>query len=460
VAVIDDGIDVLHEAFLDAGGKSRIVGVWDQRDRSGTPPPGFKLGTYHDADAIAGYIEKQEVPNALGRDPDGHGTHVASIAVGRAAGDFAGGVAPEAQLLFVIADPRDPIGYSTEHVAALNFISQEADRLGKPVVVNVSQGMNAGAHDGRSLLEKGFENFSDFGSKPGRVIVKSAGNAGSANGHAAIQLTAGSTEEVTWRRAKDPNWEYDRLEFWWNSGDTYRFTLVAPSGDESQPADVRQPTVGGMFGDCNYRLQLVRRNQFNGDSQLLVEVGSDDTTNEGRVPAGDWTLRITHVDGPGNVPMDGWIERGPVPASVFQPPHVSPRGSLSVPGTARNVITVGAINVAKDDTITATKFTSLGPTRDGRNKPDVSAPGANVLAAKSGTSSGAFADDGTSMAAPFVAGAVALLLSRTVAKGDPWPTSAQVCPVLRQKTRIRNVAWHPAQGFGVVDVTALLAAFD
>src|SRR5262249_50032974 len=86
VAVIDDGIDVLHQAFLDGNGTSRIVGVWDQRDRSGTPPPGFNFGTYHDAAAIAGYVEQQAVPEALGRDADGHGTHVASIAVGRTAG--------------------------------------------------------------------------------------------------------------------------------------------------------------------------------------------------------------------------------------------------------------------------------------------------------------------------------------------------------------------------------------
>ena len=45
-----------------------------------------------------------------------------------------------------------------------------------PVVVNISQGMNAGAHDGRSALELGFEHFSDGGRMPGRVVVKSAGN--------------------------------------------------------------------------------------------------------------------------------------------------------------------------------------------------------------------------------------------------------------------------------------------
>lgn len=460
VAVIDDGIDVLHQAFLDEKGESRIVGVWDQRDTSGLPPKGFDFGTYHDATAIAGYVKTQQVPASLGRDPDGHGTHVASIAVGRPAGQFTGGVAPEAQLLFVIADPRNPLGYSVEHVAALNFIAKVADESNKPVVVNVSQGMNAGPHDGRSPLEQGFENFLGLGGKAGRVIVKSAGNAGSANAHAGIQIAAGTNAKVQWKRSKDPNWEYDRLEFWWSQKDTYEFVLVSPSGNRSAQVTIRNPTVNGMVGNCPYRLQFVRRYQFNGDSQLVIEIGSADG-NTGQVPKGNWTLEIKHVEGPGNLPMDGWIERGPLPASEFLPKYANSAKSLTVPGTAPNVITVGAIEVGEDDSISDTDYTSLGPTRDGRNKPDISAPGTNVVAARSGTSDEAFADNGTSMAAPFVTGAVALLLSRAVAnKMDPLLSSAQICPVLQEQTRNRNTLWNPAQGFGVIDVAALLAAFE
>jgi len=42
VAIIDDGIDVLHEAFLDAAGRSRIIGIWDQTDTDGPPDPAVK----------------------------------------------------------------------------------------------------------------------------------------------------------------------------------------------------------------------------------------------------------------------------------------------------------------------------------------------------------------------------------------------------------------------------------
>jgi hypothetical protein len=62
IAIIDDGIDVLHKAFLDANGNSRIVGVWDQTASAGTPPRGFSYGTFHDAAAIAGYLKAGAVP--------------------------------------------------------------------------------------------------------------------------------------------------------------------------------------------------------------------------------------------------------------------------------------------------------------------------------------------------------------------------------------------------------------
>ena len=92
---------------------------------------------------------------------------MASIATGRKVGAFAGGVAPEAKILVVIADGQSPTGYSKSHVDALNFIDQIATQMNLPTVVNVSQGMNAGAHDGRSMLEVAFDAFSGGGENPG-----------------------------------------------------------------------------------------------------------------------------------------------------------------------------------------------------------------------------------------------------------------------------------------------------
>jgi subtilisin family serine protease len=87
--------------------------------------------------------------------------------------------------------------------------------------------------------------------------------------------------------------------------------------------------------------------------------------------------------------------------------------TVGSPGCAKTVITVGA--TTKSDQVAS--FSSRGPTSDGRTKPDVCFPGANIVACRaSGTSMGTPIDawytsaSGTSMATPHATGACALLL--------------------------------------------------
>jgi subtilisin family serine protease len=104
-------------------------------------------------------------------------------------------------------------------------------------------------------------------------------------------------------------------------------------------------------------------------------------------------------------------------------------------------------------------FSSFGPTRNGQDdRPDLCAPGVQVTAAESGSSNGVLAADGTSMAAPHVAGAVALVLSQAVERNAPWPTASQVRGLLRRNTKFGNTYWDRGQGYGVLDVKKLLEA--
>lgn len=449
VAIVDAGIDVLHETFLDANGKSRVIGIWDQQDNNqpASPPSGFSFGRFHTQAQIASYVAAKTVPASL-KDAAGHGTHVASIAAGRKVGNFiAGGVAPDAQLLIVISKGDQPTGYSDAHVAALSFIDQMAESLKKPVVVNLSQGMNAGAHDGKSALETAFDEFANGGRKPGRVVVKSAGNERGKRGHSKLTVPQGGADKLGWKCP--PQSSRVQIELWWSSANKYKFQLRSPSGDLSEWVDRANPATKGAA--TKFQMNFVERHPDNGDSLLKIVVDNAYSPTES-----EWKLTIAAVQVPAQGDIHAWVERGGYAPTEFTN-HDSEEMTLSIPGTSHSVITVAAIDA--NDPIMVGDFSSYGPTRDNREKPDIAAPGVQVKAACRDTVNDVIVMDGTSMAAPHVTGAIALLLSKMVRAGGPIPTASQIGAVLRQKTSNYSSRWDRGQGYGVLDVAALLDAF-
>lgn len=475
IAVIDDSIDILHQAFLDDNGSSRILGVWDQTDKRNEGVLGFEYGKFYSQDVITEYITQSSantsisiIPPKLGRNGLIHGTHVASIAAGRKVGAFAGGVAPDAKLLIIIPGNSGSIGYSKSFIDALSFIDKFAEQkeVNLPVVVNVSQGMNAGAHDGKSALEAAFDAFSGSGRKAGRVVVKSAGNERNQSGHAKVTLLSGSQEELKWLRNKGAGFT-ERIEMWWSSADEFRFRLrepldplaktAKPTPEWSEWIGTTNPKSSAVFSNGGpYCLTYTKRHIDNGDSLLEIELGQD---VDAAAPAGvgEWLLEIESIDIRNNGEIHCWIERGQGgPPTTFRS-HASEEMTLSIPGTAETVITVGAIDASKPIRVGA--FSSYGPTRDNKQKPQVCAPGINVLAASAGTGTDVISDSGTSMAAPHVAGAIALLLSRASKTGRALNAN-QISKAICQKTQNDNRIWDRGQGYGVIDVAALLAAFE
>lgn len=120
--------------------------------------------------------------------------------------------------------------------------------------------------------------------------------------------------------------------------------------------------------------------------------------------------------------------------------------SITDPGNADGVITVGATHRYRPHTYGVSFFSSRGPTGDGRLKPDLVAPGERIQSSLPGNGWGEL--DGTSMAAPHVSGAAAMLLARyTELVGSPRRIKQILCESATDLGRERSF-----QGNGMLDV--------
>ena len=196
-AVIDSGIDWKNTDFRNQDGSTRILKLWDQTvapESSGyAPPEGYVVGTEYNRDVINLALSGDEAALRsmnLSRDYSGHGTFVTGIAAGNGqgmAGSFRG-VAFESELIIVKLGDSEQRQFprTTRLMEAVNYCIMEAQKAGKPVVINLSFGNNQGSHDGTDLLSTYLNAASDVWKN---VIVCGSGNEAGNGIHASGMLS-------------------------------------------------------------------------------------------------------------------------------------------------------------------------------------------------------------------------------------------------------------------------------
>lgn len=424
IGIIDSGIDIMHQSFRRPDGGTRILALWDQflsSTGSESNPTGYSYGVEYSDTDIDASITAGGPPNTVRHEDidsrNGHGTHVAGIAAGD--GSIAGngepaltyvGVAPEADIIFVRNDAFGgdvSMGDSANSLDAVKYIFDKAASLNRPVVINMSQGDNIGPHDGSSLLERGIDNL--LGSA-GKIMVKSAGNEGARSRHAGGSVTAGGSENVRFNMPNGNRWP-DTIDIWYDGPDRFSITITSPDGNSSAAVNAGSTITLTMPNGNRIFVDSTVNNPNNNDNRIyiLFQRGTAAT-----IQAGNWSLSLTGIS-VSNGRFDAWIDRNisPVPRFIS---NVEANGTISIPGTSREVITAGSYITTGAGIGSLSTFSSRGPTRDGRVAPTLSAPGQWIMSTRAdGISSGSEQYHqlaGTSMAAPHITGTVALMLAR------------------------------------------------
>lgn len=496
IGIVDvGGFDFSHPDFLDAKGQTRFVSIWDQRAGRRPPPKtaglqyGSEIKQAHMNAAIAAAKQPGVPPATLlepqsQMTPSAHGTHVASIAAGRS------GVCPEAHLAGVLIDlvlPEDPIqrrrmtfSDTSRIIHAVEYLLDLATQLQVPLVVNVSLGTNGGAHDGSSGVSRWLDAYL---SAPGRAICIAAGNAGQEKAetegdlgwimgriHSQGQVPARGLEvELEWTVVGDgiEDRSENELEIWYGSQDRFAVAVKPPGATDWISVNPREFVENHRLpSGTTLSIYNELYHPTNGANYIAVYLSPNYESGAFRgIDAGLWRVRLI-----GDEIRDGrfnaWIERDD-PAELepiggvrqFRFPSFFTEGShtdshsISSLACGHRIIAVSNLDDARQR-INASS--SQGPTRDGRFKPEIAAPGTNVVAANG------FAHPdqpwtsmtGTSMASPYVAGVVALMLGAN--KG----LSAAQCAgiLLRTAKPLPGAAykWGNDVGFGRINPTAAI----
>jgi len=484
VGVVDAGFDYINP-FFDANPNARAEG-------------GAAVATSRvvwASDYVSGktYTTKAQILNAMHSSDAAtitHGTHVAGIAAGSRVQDsdwetptVYQGIASEADIAMGAVDSEITSGglSSATSLQAFADIFDFAESQGKPCVINYSMGDAMSFANSRLLEEEAIRTLL---SKPGRALVVAAGNAGGTSriAHKAAEMEEGGAG-ISFN-----DWEqygtYLGFELKVKPGQS--ITLRYTNSSYATNKGTRTMTVEELEGAKSLTLgskqiQVTLREQSDGYDvfYLTAGLGTTFTTSE--------RILVT-INGEG----DAWIYADPLCAGLESVVTIANHAlaeegySLAWPASMDEVISVGNIGhrfqivtmankwASQGGAVTPTDLTdmestkgegylakssSVGPTLNGNIKPDVCAPGVNIVSAQNffinddtyyslaawdiaaldtdyeswGGISGYFhimAQTGTSMSAPAVTGTIALWM-----QADPTLTTERIKDVIAHSCR-------------------------
>lgn len=497
MGIIDSGMDWQHPDLLDENGNTRVLKYWDQTLAvNGQTPQPYGYGQVWDSTQInSGLMTSVDQPQYFG-----HGTTVTGTAAGNGlANGRHKGVAPRSDM--IIVSSRFSGNFRAAVADAVKFICDEAEALGRPVVINASLGTYLGSHDGKDASALFIDQLLE--ERGGRVMVAAAGNS---NGFAPYHLRTevGPDTTFTWfLRNGNSAFGYPSafMEVWADVADLQN-VQYSVGADRVTPLIYRGRTpfhniaenLGSVITDTLFsfsgnRLGVVQyfAAQRGDQYQLQVLIAQPDSGNTVRfrfntTGSGAFDCWGSSQFGISNLLATGLptVQAFPAMANYVLPDndqHIVDSWACSPKVLAvANYFNETSYTNSLGDQITipgtegAMTFTSSkGPARTGLQKPDVAASGditfsaapLDWIATLVGSNDPRLAEGGmhlrnggTSMASPVVAGLAALYLQRC-----PEAPYSEVMAAIHATARadaftgaVPNNSW----GFGKLDGYAAL----
>ena len=424
VGFVDTGINYTDSLFRNVDGSTRIIGIWDQTNNSDNsnnienetakPFSAFSAlyGTQYTAEEINLALNSDNPASIVPtRDENGHGTFLASIAAGNR-DERAGfsGAAPQASIAMVKLKPakqylRDfyliqdgaEAYQENDIMMGVSYLYFLARKYSMPLVVCIPLGTNIGSHMGMSRLGQYLNQVS---LSNGSAVITAAGNETGARHHFRAVMDA-STDEVTAELRVGEREAGFSMELWAENMGVYTVGFISPTGEVAREISVplrgentvsflleqTQITVYTQIADVSAGSQFIFmrfENPMSGIWRILIRNSLD--------------IRETfHIW----LPVRGFISD----ETYFLRPD--PDTTITDPGNARYPITVTAYDHTKNSIYI---HASHGYSLSGRIKPDLAAPGVNILGA-SVSGRRLTRMSGTSVSAAHLAGAAAILLN-------------------------------------------------
>ena len=367
IGVIDTGFDFMHPAFRDAEGNSRIIHVWDQSGRNGnTPSMGY--GVVFDTPELI-----RSAAHDVSRDT--HGTHVAAIAASSA--DVYKGMAPESDIVVVATDKSE-----SGIIDALAYLLDYAEKEKKPMAINLSMGTVIGFKDGTDPIASMIDELLDKSGKKCLMAI-AAGNEGHRN--STIVTEAVGQGEVINTSFTPPSHMRENIFIGCSTTSAFQVTLSLVGSDgvafeTSISSDVSESVSReNITGEKDYSLVTLSPMKDADGLQRGVSINLYAPLKDGQ----KWNLSVTgaagkyiaccdygELDNGSNASTMAATACGQIPISVGA--YVSRDKFINLQGTERSSDwTVGE----------RYPLSGMGPAFDGRDKPDVLAPGAHIISA-------------------------------------------------------------------------------